>query len=155
MWVAPRKTARAVMDAQPTEPQALAVLMGGALLAFASQWPGHARAAHLDPSIPLDARIGGAILGALFLLPLLGYALAGVTQLIAHLAGFRPQAVQMRMALFWAFLAATLAMLLAGLVEGLNGPGLPLSLLRAAAGLGFLAFWGAGLVAALQGTRKE
>lgn len=154
MWVAPRATARAVVCAPPTEPQALATLMGGALLGFVAQWPGHARAAQMDPSTPLDARIGGAILGALFILPLVAYAIAGLTQLVAHLAGYRPEGVQMRMALFWALLAAGPAMLLAGLTRGFVGPGSALTLVNAAAGIGFVVFWASGLAAALKGKDK-
>lgn len=150
MWGAPFRTARAVIDAPPSEPQALATLMAGAFLAFVAQLPGHARAAHLAPDVPLDARVGGAILGGLFFLPLLAYLLAGATQLGAWLAGWRPEGVRMRMALFWAFLAVAPAMLLAGLVQGLIGPGPALTLVHLITGLGFVLFWVAGLRAAVQ-----
>ena len=50
-----------------------------------------------------------------------------------------------RLALFWALLAVSPAMLLAGLTAGLVGPGAALGVTRAVAGIGFLVIWGAGL----------
>lgn len=151
MWVAPRKVAAAVLNAPLTEPGALAMLLGGCALFFVAQWPVHARAAQLDPSVPLDARLGGALMATMFILPLVAYALAGLSQLVLHLTGQRPQGLRLRMALFWAILAIAPAMLLSGLVEGLVGPGAGLTLVRGITGAGFVVFWMAGLAAALKG----
>ncbi len=151
MWIAPRKVADAVMALRPTEPQALATLLAGCALFFVAQWPIHARAAHLDPSVPLDARLGGALMATMFILPLLAYALAGLVQGVMWLGKRRPDGLQLRMALFWAILAVAPAMMLAGLVQGFLGEGAALSLARGVAGGGFVVFWAAGLAAALRG----
>lgn len=151
MWVAPRRVAGQVMAARPTDPQTLAVLLGACILMFVAQLPIHARAAQLDPAIPLDARLGGALMATLFILPLLAYAVAGLSQLVLWALSRPVDGVRARMALFWALLAVTPAMLLAGLVAGLVGPGAGLTLVRALAGIGFVVFWAAGLGAAARG----
>lgn len=123
----------------------IAVLMAAMLVFLIAQAPGHQRAAQLDPSVPFDARMGGALLAVMFMMPLLAYAVAALVSALSRLAG-RPVAPgNSRLALFWALLAVAPAMLLAGLTEGLVGPGAALSLTRGLAGLGFLVIWGAGL----------
>ncbi len=123
VWGAPRRAIRARLAEGPREDRALAVLMGAAGLSFVAQWPGLARAAHLDPSIPLDARLGGALMATLFILPLVAYALAAAAHLAARLFGGRGSHHGARLALFWAMLAASPLTLLAGAVAGLSGPG--------------------------------
>ena len=49
--------------------------------------------------------------------------------------------------LIWALAATAPAMLLAGLVRGLIGPGPGLTLVHAVSGAAFALFWGAGLAA--------
>ncbi|MBM3605457.1 MAG: hypothetical protein FJX25_12110 [Alphaproteobacteria bacterium] len=144
-WWAPRRVVRGL--ANMPDPVLLAVLMLAMLITLIAQAPGNARAAQLDPSIPLDARMGGAAMGAMFMMPLLAYAVAGLTSLLSRLTPWKLGARQARLALFWALLAAAPATLLAGLVAGLIGPGPALSLTRAVAGLGFLIIWGAGISA--------
>jgi hypothetical protein len=137
LWRRPRETFRAKLAEGPREDRALAVLMGASALYFIAQWPQHARAAHLDPSVPLDARIGGALMGAVFLLPLVAYGVAALSHLVARAGGGRGTHAGARLALFWAMLATAPAMLLYGAVAGLSGPGA----LAATIGLGvFLAF---------------
>ncbi|KFI31881.1 YIP1 family protein [Haematobacter massiliensis] len=104
------------------EDRALAVLMAACLVMFVAQWPRLAREAHLDPTIPLDARLGGALLGWLFLAPLFFYLLAGLSHLVARLLGGRGSYHSARVALFWSLLAAAPLFLLNGLVAGLVGP---------------------------------
>lgn len=123
----------------------IAVLMLAMLIFLIAQAPEHARAAHLDPGVPLGARMGGAVLAVMFMMPLLAYAVA---TLVAALSRLTPRPVappQSRLALFWALLAVSPAMLLAGLTAGLVGPGAALTATRAVAGIGFLVIWGAGL----------
>ncbi|MFB2531725.1 hypothetical protein ACEYYA_06090 [Paracoccus sp. p3-h83] len=152
MWIAPRRVAAEVMGLRLSEPAALATLLSACGLFFVAQWPGHARAAHLDPLVPLDARIGGALLATMFMLPLLAYAMAALSHLALWLAGRRGvDGLRLRVALFWAMLAVAPAMLLAGLVQGYIGPGPGLTLTRAVAGIGFGIFWAAGIAAALKG----
>ena len=141
-----RRPGRVVRGLSPmSEGAMLAVLMGAMLVFLIAQAPGHARAAHLDPSVPLEARLGGALLAVMFMMPLLAYALAELVAMLSRLTPWRISSADSRLALFWALLAVAPAMLLSGLTEGFAGPGAALTLTRAVAGLGFLVIWGAGL----------
>jgi hypothetical protein len=103
------------------EDRALATLMAACLMIFIGQWPGLARAAHLQPDVPLDARMGGGLLGILFLLPLALYIIAGISHLVAKAVGGTGTGFDARMALFWALLAAAPMFLLDGLLRGFLG----------------------------------
>ena len=142
---APRAVLRRRIGPEPREDRALAVLMGACLLLFVAQWPGHARAAHLAPEVPLDARLTGALMGTIFLLPLLAYAVAAASHLLLRLFGGQGTFHGARMALFWAMLAVAPLMLLNGLVRGMIGPGPAEPATGAVAAMAFLAIWGAGL----------
>lgn len=147
-WRDPRGMMRGHLAIGPREDRALAVLAGACLLAFVAQWPGLARAAHLDPTVPLDARIGGALMASIFVLPLLVYALAGLSRLLLRAAGARIDGYAARIALFWSFLAVTPLMLLDGLVAGMIGPGVARTLTGLAVFAVFLFLWGAALIEA-------
>lgn len=142
-WWAP---GRVVETLRGMPDRALIVVLMLAMLVFLiAQMPEHARAAHLDPSVPLAARMGGAALAVMFMMPLLAYAVAAVVAALSRLT-LRPLVAQnSRLALFWALLAVSPAMLLAGLTAGLVGPGAALTATRTVAGIGFLVIWGAGL----------
>nr|WP_154335992.1 hypothetical protein [Paracoccus sp. S-4012] len=142
-WVAPRRVVRGLSDF--TEPALLALLMAAMMVFLLAQAPGHARAATLDPTVPLDVRIAGAMMGVIFILPLLAYTVALIVSLAARLTPWRIEPRHSRLALFWALLAVAPAMLLTGLTAGLIGPGPALVLTNVIAGLGFLVIWGAGL----------
>ncbi len=144
-WRQPRVVMRAILAQGPREDRALATLLGACVILFIAQWPLHARAAYLDPSIPLEARLSGGLMGAVFILPVLAYALAGASHVVARAFGGKGAHWSARIALFWALLAISPFMLLHGLVAGFIGPGAALSLVGTAVGLGFLAIWGAGL----------
>lgn len=146
-WRGPRAVVRGKLATGPREDRALATLIGACLLIFVAELPGLARAAHLDPSVPLDARIGGALLATLFVLPLLFYALAWVSHLVLWLLGRPGSAYGARVALFWALLAVGPVLLVQGLLAGLLGPGWVSSLTGFAVLLGFVAIWRAGLAA--------
>lgn len=142
-WWAPGRvvdTLRGVPD------RALIVILMSAMLMFlVAQAPVHARAAYLDPSVPLQARLSGALLAVMFIMPLLAYGLAALVAAISRVTPRPVTGAQSRLALFWALLAVSPAMLLAGLVAGMIGPGIALSMTRMLAGIGFLVIWGAGL----------
>lgn len=144
-WWAPRRVVRGLADLP--DRALIVVLMSAMLIFLIAQAPGHARAAQMDPSIPLEARISGAVMGVMFLMPLLAYAVAGLVGLLSRLTPWRLDPQHSRLALFWALLAVAPAVLLAGLVEGLIGPGMTLTLTRAVAGVGFVVIWGAGIAA--------
>ncbi|MEZ5913218.1 MAG: YIP1 family protein [Paracoccaceae bacterium] len=147
-WVAPRVVMRGWLAGGAREDRALAVLMAAALLLFVAQWPSLARQAHLDPSVPLAARLAGAGLACLFILPLLAYAIAGLTRLLARGFRGRGSGFGARMALFWSLLAVSPAMLLQGLVGGFLGQGPALALVWVAVFGGFLWLWGNALLVA-------
>ncbi|SMO52945.1 hypothetical protein [Paracoccus laeviglucosivorans] len=142
-WWAP---GRVVTSLRGIPDRALVVILMAAMLMFlVAQTPEHARAAHLDPSVPMAARMAGAATAVLFMMPLVAYALAALVAGLSRLTPWRIDPQASRLALFWALLAVAPAMLLAGLTAGLVGPGPALTLTRAVAGLGFLMIWGAGL----------
>lgn len=141
LWRRPRETFRAKLAEGPREDRALAVLMGACALYFVAQWPIHARAAHIDPSVPLDARLGGALMALVFLLPLIAYGLAALSALALRAGGPKVPYGAARLALFWAMLATAPLMLVYGAVAGLTGPGPIASSLGMVVFLGFLWLW--------------
>ena len=105
-WRAPRAVMRARLAEGVREDRVLMVLMGACFLIFIAQWPALARAAHLDPDIPLQVRIGGALFGWMFVAPLMLYGLAGAVWVGLRLGGVVLPAHAVRLGLFWALLAA-------------------------------------------------
>lgn len=150
-WRRPRAVMRGLLAGGVREDRALVTLMAACALIFVAQWPRLARAAHLDPSIPLDARLGGALVGTVFLLPLVAYGLAAVSHLVARLLGGRGTGYGARLALFWSLLVVTPAMLLHGLVAGMVGPGPATTGLGLLVLAGFLFQWGNALLVAASG----
>ena len=138
----PRLVIRRHLDAGENEGRALAILMGACLLIFVAQWPMLVRAAYLDPSQPLEARLSGALMGTVFLLPPICYAIAGASHLFARVFGGKGSFYGARLALFLSLLAVTPLMLFHGLIGGFIGEG-PASLLVGFVVLGaFVAIWG-------------
>ncbi|WP_116082480.1 YIP1 family protein [Tropicimonas sp. IMCC34011] len=151
-WRAPRAVFRRRLSAGQREDRAAAVLLLACALLFVSSWPILARAAHLDPDgPPLDMRLGGALLGWVCLAPLVFYAVAGVSHLVALPFGGRGSFYAARLALFWSLLAAAPLWLLHGLAAGLAGPGPILTVVASVATLAFFAIWGACLWEAERG----
>ena len=70
-----------------------------------------------------EALISGALMGWIFLVPLILYVVALLSHWIARAFGGRGTALRARHALFWSVLAITPGLLLAGLTTGLVGPG--------------------------------
>lgn len=144
-WWAPRQVVRG-LSAMP-EAGKLVVLMAAMLVFLIAQAPLRAREAQLDPSVPFDARMGGALLAVMFLMPLIAYAVAALVSGLSRLTPWRLTPEESRLALFWALLAAAPAMLLWGIVAGLIGPGPAQMLTQALVGVGFVVIWGAGISA--------
>ncbi len=115
LWAAGRREDRALMF----------VLLACALI-FVAQTPWQARLAHIEPDPPLEARLYWSALSLIFLLPFVLYVIAGITQAALWLFGHRGGGYAARLALFWALLASTPLILLAGMVAGFigTGPGL-------------------------------
>lgn len=150
---APRRVIRGLGVAGVREPWLLMVLMLACALVFVAQWPRLARAAHLDPSIPLDARLAGALFAWVFLAPLFFYGMAALLALVLRLV-VRASGASVRLALFWALLVASPVMLLQGLVAGMIGPGAQAGLVAALAALVFVAVLVAGLRVAVEDARE-
>lgn len=142
---APREVVRRRAGGVPNEARALVILLAGCLLMFVAQWPSLSRAAFEAPEVPLQARMGGALVAWLFIMPLVFYVLAALSHLIARLFGGAGTWYQARVALFWALLAAAPAFLLSGLVQGFVGTGIAFSITGTLAGAVFLVFWVMGL----------
>lgn len=142
-WRRPGQVVRGL--AGMPESAMLAVLMAAMAVFLIAQMPVHARAAYLDPEIPFSGRMAGATVAVLFMMPLIAYAVAALSGLVLRIAGLRITAADARLALFWALLAVSPAMLFAGLVAGFIGPGVPLTIAQVISGVGFLWIWGAGL----------
>lgn len=153
-WRGPRAMTRRQLE-RATEGRALAFLMGGLVLWFVAQWPRLARAAELDPSIPFEARAGGALVGIVFILPLVFYGLAAVSHLVARAMGGQGGWLDARVALFWSLLASTPFFLLHGLVQGIIGPGPQQTLTGALVAAGFLGHWVLALVEAETSRRSD
>lgn len=142
-WRHPRRVLRGLRGMP--ESAMVVVLLAAMLLFFVAQWPFHARAAQMDPSIPLGGRLAGAAVAVIFMMPLLAYAVAALVALLSRWIGHPVAPGDSRLALFWALLAVAPAMLLSGLVAGMIGPGTGLTIVQAATGVAFLVIWGAGL----------
>ncbi len=125
----------------------LAVLMAALLISLIAQTPLRAREAQIDPSIPFEVRMGGAMLAVMFIMPLIAYGVAALVSALSRLTPRRLSPEDSRLALFWALLAVSPAMLLWGLVAGMIGPGPAQTLTAALAGIGFVMIWGAGIAA--------
>ncbi|MEO6299247.1 MAG: YIP1 family protein, partial [Paracoccaceae bacterium] len=124
----------------PSEPFAFTLLAIFLLLAFTSKAPSLARTAYEIPQTPMIQLVYGAMLGLLTAIPVL-YLLAAIGHLIARAIGGTGGYYGGRLALFWALVCVSPAMLLQGLVAGLIGFGvatIATGLLVAAA---FLTFW--------------
>nr|WP_252733662.1 hypothetical protein [Paracoccus marinaquae] len=144
-WWAPREVVRG-LSAMP-EAGKLVLLMAAMLIFLIAQAPLHAREAQLDPSVPLEGRMGGALLAVIFIMPLLAYGLASLVALLSRLTPWRLRPEDSRLALFWALLAVAPAMLLWGMVAGLVGPGAAQILTQGLVGIGFVVIWAAGIAA--------
>lgn len=147
-WRAPRAAIRRQLDGGENEGRALIYLMVSCLLFFVAQWPRLSREAFLDPEIPLDVRIGGALMGWIFIAPLLFYAVAALSHLVSTLAGGRGSFFGARLALFWSLLVVSPVVLLLGLVAGFIGAGAAANATSLLLMMAFLYIWGSSLMEA-------
>lgn len=140
-WRRPRQVMRRHLAAGVREDRAFVFLMLACGLIFVAQWPRLAREAHLSEEVPLDALLGGSLMGWLFIAPLALYFIGAVTHIVAHLMGGRGTWYSARLALFWALLAASPLWLLNGLVAGFVGPGPELKLTGFVGLAAFVTIW--------------
>lgn len=123
-WRDPAAVMEPVRQGPVREDRALAMIMAAAAVIFVAGWPQAARQAALDPSVPLQARLGAALLVQVFVVPLLAYGVAGISHLICRaVLRAKGRAYGARVALFRALLTCGPLFLANGLVVGLAGPG--------------------------------
>jgi hypothetical protein len=146
-WRAPRRVLARLLAQGRREDRALAFLMLGCALIFVSEWPRLGRAV---AEAPLEARLGGAMLAWLALMPLVFYALAGLSRVAARALGGQGSFSGARLALFWAVLAAAPLWLAAAAVETV-APGPAAALAGALALAALVWIWLAGLYEAERG----
>ena len=140
-WRQPKAVIRSKLAAGIREDRALAVIMAAGVMMFVAQWPSLSRAAFYDPSIPLEARMTGALMGSVFILPLACYVLGGLSHLFCKIFGGKGSGYAARLALFWSMLAISPVMLLQGLVAGFIGTGPQLVAVGVVVALAFLYIW--------------
>ena len=111
------------MYARPdSEATSLGYLMGACFLTYVAQWPYLARQAHLE-EFNLQTSLAASLLAWLLIAPLLLYTLAIVLYFFHKFFKGSKTSAQIRVGLFWSFLAATPLMMLFGLVKGFLGHG--------------------------------
>ena len=117
----PQLVFRQMWVAGVVESKSLALVMGASVAGFISALPELARRAHLE-SLDLQQLMGGALLGWIFMAPLMFYCLALVLYWILGLFLKTITAAQMRVIVFWSLVVAVPVLLLHGLVAGFIGP---------------------------------
>ena len=143
----PRRAFARLLSSEVREDRALMILMAGCLIAFVARWPALARQAHISGD-DLNMLLGGALMAWLFIAPLVLYALAALSHLLAKLLRGQGDWYGARVALFWSLLASSPLMLLNGLIEGFVGPGPGLQLVGLLWFIVFMWFWLSGLLEA-------
>lgn len=118
----PGRVMKRLLEMGHREDRALAFLMASCIIVFFAQLPRLSREAHLSGQ-DLNVMLGGTLLAWIFIAPLLLYAIAGLTHLLARAVGGKGSWYGARLALFWSLLASTPVLLLHGLVAGFIGNG--------------------------------
>ena len=145
----PRRVMARLLRMGQREDRVLAMLMGGCIILFVSQWPYRARQAHLTGETLTDYIQHDAV-GLIFVLPLLAYGVAALLRLISRIFGAKANYYSARLAMFWALLASSPALVLAGMVKGFIGLGAANSIVGALWLLVFLWVLGNSLIEAEQ-----
>ncbi|MFY9209908.1 MAG: YIP1 family protein [Aestuariivita sp.] len=146
----PGRVMRRLLAMGAREDRALAFLMGFCVIAFIAQLPRLSREAHLQGQ-DLSMMMAGALMGSVFILPLVLYLIAGISHLVRRALGRASTGYSARLALFWSLLASTPILLLYGLIGGFLGQGPALQLVGVIWIVMFLWFWIASLRATGEG----
>lgn len=140
----PGKVVQRLLDMGPREDRALIIVMAACVVTFVAQWPYLARRAHLE-DVELNGLLAGSLMAWIILAPLMFYTLAGASHLVARVLGGKGSYYGARIALFWAFLAASPLMLLHGLMRAFTGAGVQEQIIGFIWLVCFLWFWISGL----------
>ncbi|MDG3039971.1 hypothetical protein [Roseicyclus marinus] len=146
-WRRPGAVMRRLLSVGRREDRALAILIAACLIIFVAQWPRLSREAFVavEGGPPLEAVMAITFFSMMMVWPLMAYALAAVTHLVARLFGGRGTWYSARLALFWSLLATSPAWLFHGLVAGFIGPGVEQTVAGGLLLIAFLAIWGMSL----------
>lgn len=159
-WRNPRAVYRRLLAVGQREDRAIAMLMAACFLVFVAQWPRLVRTSQgIDlPSgteVPgLDRLMSYEFMSWLMIWPLGFYALAALMVLALRVFGSKLTGYGGRLALFWALLAATPAMILFGLLRGLNGDVVATKLAGAVWIVALVVFWVQGLRVAAEHEKR-
>jgi len=147
-WRHPRQVMARHLARDKREDRAFMYLILACALIYVSRWPGLARLAQVDPTTPLEMRLGGALFAWIFIVPLALYFIAALSRMASGLIGGRGSWYSARLALFWSLLAATPLWLLNGLTEGHGLPKIIESGIGAIALAAFVVIWLSSLIQA-------
>lgn len=128
--IRPRRVMARLLGIGKREDRIFAMLLGGCLVLFMSQWPYRSRQSHLSGQTLTDY-IQHDALALIFILPLLAYGFAGLLRLVSRVFGAKADYYTARLAFFWALLAASPTVILSGLVKGFMGLGVANSVVGA------------------------
>lgn len=163
-WLRPRAVMHRRLSGEPEEKVAFAYLAAASVLGFVAQLPGLVRtsresdpeleaaivseSARVGVAVPADltqakfeALFSGALMGWIFIVPIVLYVVAFVVHQIARLIGGKGTGLDVRIATFWSVLAVTPALLLLGLTTGFVGPGPAQSIVGTVTLCGFIWIW--------------
>lgn len=143
-WRAPSRVMRRHLARGRSEPFAFTFLVLFLVICFVAQWPEASRVTVQNPEIPMSPQLLGRAMAILATIPL-WYALAAIGRLAARAMGGQGGWYGARLALFWALVTVTPLVLLLGLVAGMIGAGVQLSILGGLTFAAFLLFWGVNL----------
>lgn len=150
-WRRPRVVYRRLLAMGVREDRAIAILMAACFLVFIAQWPRLVRTSQgidlpAGTEVPeLDRLMSYEFMSWLMIWPLAMYIIAGLVVVLMRAFGSGVTGYGGRLALFWALLATTPAMLFYGLLRGLNGDVLPTQLAGSLWIVALLLFWVQGL----------
>lgn len=147
-WRHPRQVMALRLSQDRQEGRLFMYLLLSCLLIFMSRWPGLAREAQIDPSTPLDMRLGGALFAWMFIVPLLLYVIAALSHVVSRVLGGKGSWYSARLALFWSLLAATPFWLMNGMAVGYAVPAGWQQAIGAIALAAFLLIWLSSLIQA-------
>ncbi|WP_333712229.1 YIP1 family protein [Yoonia sp.] len=150
-WRRPQAVIRGLLDQGRREDRAIVFLMISCFLIFMSQWPRLRRVSEgyepspWPPDINFEGMMTYTFFASVIILPLVMYAIAGISHMIARVLGGKGSFYSARLALFWTLLATSPFILFYGLVRGLIGPGTQATLVGVVGAIAFLIIWLASL----------
>lgn len=132
------------------ERNVIGLVMVACLLLLVAQGPRLAREAHLDPSIPFDARFAGALFAMLFVLPLAFYAVNGLLWVALRVVRGAASGLALRFSMAWSLFSVAPLWLGYGLVRGFLGRTVLVDVIGLAALAAFAYIFAGALRAALR-----